>query len=77
MKAIALVLLFALSLRAEVFDVRQSGAVGDGKTVDTAAIQKALDACTNAGGGASIRILEMGNIRPAIGRQSAEISRET
>ena len=51
MKAIALVLLFALSLRAEVFDVRQSGAVGDGKTVDTAAIQKALDACTNAGGG--------------------------
>ncbi len=53
MKAIPclLVLLLALSLRATVFDVRQSGAVGDGKTRDTAAIQKALDACGAAGGG--------------------------
>jgi polygalacturonase len=51
MKALLLILFFALSLRAEVFDVRQSGAVGDGKTFDTAAIQKALDACGAAGGG--------------------------
>jgi polygalacturonase len=34
-----------------VFNVRQTGATGDGKTLDTAAIQKALDDCGSAGGG--------------------------
>ncbi len=34
-----------------VFDVRQFGATGDGKAVDTAAINSAIDACHAAGGG--------------------------
>ena len=34
-----------------VFDVRASGAAGDGRHLDTVAIQNALDACGKAGGG--------------------------
>jgi polygalacturonase len=36
------------------FNVRESGAVGDGKTKDTAAIQAVLDRCAAAGGGTVI-----------------------
>src|SRR5215470_285666 len=37
--------------RAGVYDVRAFGAKGDGETLDTAAINKAIDAAAAAGGG--------------------------
>jgi hypothetical protein len=55
--AIAVLLVFGVSSAnsaekaSSVFDVRQYGAAGDGKTLDTAAINKAIQACNEAGGG--------------------------
>ena len=42
-----------------VFDVRKHGATGDGKTLDTAAINRAIDAAAAAGGG--VVLLPAGN----------------
>jgi polygalacturonase len=43
--------LSAIGVQASVFDVREYGAVGDGKTLDTDAINKAVNAAAAAGGG--------------------------
>ena len=55
MKAKTIVLVavtaFSLNARAKDFDVREFGAKGDGKALDTAAIQSALDECGKVGGG--------------------------
>jgi hypothetical protein len=49
--AVALVLAANHPLAAGDFDVRSHGAVGDGKVLDTAAIQQAVDAASMAKGG--------------------------
>src|SRR4051812_17506204 len=41
----------AAAASANVYDVRAFGATGDGKTIDTPAINKAIDAASAAGGG--------------------------
>src|SRR5215469_8783717 len=37
--------------QGRVFDAQKYGAAGDGKTLDTGAIQRAIDAAAGAGGG--------------------------
>jgi polygalacturonase len=47
-----LILLCSYSfLHAADFDITKFGAVGDGKTLNTTFIQKAIDACFKSGGG--------------------------
>src|SRR5688572_8261350 len=43
--------LINLAAKAQTFDVTTYGAIGNGTTLNTAAIQAAVDACNAAGGG--------------------------
>jgi len=47
----AALLLTVVGARAQTYSVTKYGAVADGKTLATTAIQKAIDACNRAGGG--------------------------
>ncbi len=40
-----------LAAKAQVFDITNFGAIGNGSTYNTAAIQAAVDSCSNSGGG--------------------------
>ncbi len=41
----------AVQIENNIYNIRDFGAIGDGETLNTQAIQKAIDVCAGAGGG--------------------------
>jgi polygalacturonase len=48
---IVIVSIFYASSKGETYNIKDFGAVGDGKTINTFAIQNAINKCRDAGGG--------------------------
>lgn len=54
-QAIIIAFLLSASAGAQTYNITDFGAIGDGRTINTSAIQKAVDSC-NAGGGGTVLV---------------------
>ena len=65
-----------LAASRQRIDIRRHGARGDGQTLNTAAIQAAIEACAAAGGGMSVSRFSMRSISGSLPAAAATLSIE-